>query len=128
MVPPPNQNNVAACNQMVPPPNQNTVAACNQMVPPPHQNIVAVCNHTPFSSLTISFPGRFPFLTSLMPLYKSLVFLYYLTVSCKFINFSFQIFLRFVPEMSATFTPYTVQIICISLVCILCPLHFSLLQ
>ena len=59
-----------------------------------------------------------------MPLYKSLIFLD-LTVSFEFLNFSFQICLLFVPEMCANFTPYTVQIIYLSLAWILYPLHFS---
>jgi len=47
-----------------------------------------------------------------MPLYKPLIF-FYLTVSCKFL--SFQIFLLFVSEMSASITSYIVQIIYIAL-------------
>ena len=34
--------------------------------------------------------------------------LFYLTVKFKFLNFSLQIFLLFVPEMSANFTSYIV--------------------
>ena len=41
------------------------------------------------------------------------------TVSFKFINFSFQIFLLLVPEISVIFTSYTVEIIYIALVWIL---------
>jgi len=48
-----------------------------------------------------------------------------LTVSFKFLNFISQICLLFVPEMSANFTPYTVQIIYLALGWILYPLHFS---
>ena len=50
-----------------------------------------------------------------------------LTLSFKFLNFSFQICLHFVPKMSASFTSYIVQIIYIALAWILYPLHFSLL-
>src|SRR5215813_13275974 len=50
-----------------------------------------------------------------------------LIVSFKFLNFSFQICLLFVPEMSASITSYVVQIIYIALAWILYPLHFSLL-
>ena len=46
-------------------------------------------------------------------------------VSFKFLNFSSQICLLFVREMSANFTPYLVQIIYIALAWILCPLNFS---
>jgi len=35
--------------------------------------------------------------------------IFYLTVSFKFLNFSFQISLLFVPEMSASFTSYIAQ-------------------
>ena len=50
-----------------------------------------------------------------------------LIVSFKFLNFSSQICLLFVPEMPANFTPYLVQIIYIALAWILYPLNFSLL-
>jgi hypothetical protein len=53
--------------------------------------------------------------------------LFDLTVSLKLINFSFQIVLIFVPEMSASFTSYTIWIIYTALVWILYPLHFNLL-
>jgi len=63
-----------------------------------------------------------------MPLYKSLTF-FYLTVSFKFRNFSFHLFLLFVPAVSASsFTSYIVQIVCLALAWILYPLHFSLLH
>jgi len=75
-----------------------------EMVPPPSQNTVGVCNQ-----ITLLIPYYIsPRLV--MPLYKSLI-IFYLTVSFKFINFSFQIFLLFVPNMSTSFTSYTVQII-----------------
>ena len=45
-----------------------------------------------------------------------------LTVSLKFINFSFHIFIVFVPEMSTSFMSYIVWIIYITLVWILQPL------
>jgi len=50
-----------------------------------------------------------------------------LTVSFQFLNFSCQICLLFVPEMSASIPSYIVQIIYIALARILYPLHFSLL-
>ena len=52
---------------------------------------------------------------------------FHLAVSFKFLNFISQICPLFVPEMSANFTSYTVQIIYITLAWILYPLHFSLL-
>ena len=48
-------------------------------------------------------------------------------VSYKFLKFSFQLFFPFVPEMSVSFMPYMIQIICIVLAWIIYPLHFSLL-
>jgi len=50
-----------------------------------------------------------------------------ITVSFKFLNFSFQIFLLFVPETSVIITYYIVQIIYTALAWILYPLHFGLL-
>ena len=48
-----------------------------------------------------------------------------LTVSFKFLNSSSQLYLLFVPEMSANYMSYIVQIIYIALAWILYPLHFS---
>jgi hypothetical protein len=53
--------------------------------------------------------------------------IFYLTVSFKFLNFSFQICLIFVPEMSDSITSYIVQIIYIVSAWILYPLQFGLL-
>jgi len=50
--------------------------------------------------------------------------IFYLTVSYKFLYFSFQILLLFVPEMSASYTSYIVQIVYIALAWILYPLQF----
>jgi len=50
-----------------------------------------------------------------------------LTVNFKFINFSFKIFLLFVPEVSTSFTSYIICIIYIALFWILYSLHFRLL-
>ena len=59
-----------------------------------------------------------------MPLYKSLIF--HLTVIFKFLHSSFQICLLFVPEMSASFTLYSVQLIYNALTWIKYPLHSTL--
>ena len=53
--------------------------------------------------------------------------IFYLTVSFKFLNFSSQIYLLFVTEMSASLTSYIIEVIYIALAWILYPLHFSLL-
>ena len=52
--------------------------------------------------------------------------IFYHTVSFKLINFSFQIFLLFVPEMSASFTSFIVGLSTVFWFCILYPLHFGL--
>ena len=61
-----------------------------------------------------------------MPLYK-VPNIFYITVSFKFLNFSFQICLLFVLEMSASITSYIVQIIYVALAWVMYPLHFGLL-
>ena len=53
--------------------------------------------------------------------------IFYLAVSFKFLDFSLQICLLFVPEMSDSLMSYIVQIIYIVSAWILYPLHFSLL-
>ena len=75
-----------------------------------------------FSSFTILVLGWYPFLKSLMPLHKSLTFLNLLLVSSSSI-----LAFRYVPEMSASFMSYIVQIIYIALAWSFYPLHFSLL-
>ena len=71
------------------------------MIPPPSQNIVGVCNQI---TLLILYFVSFSLVTLLKvpvaPIKVSDNF--YITVSFKFINFIFQIFLFF-PEMSTSF-------------------------
>jgi len=56
-------------------------------------------------------PKRSSTLTSLIFFTTGVIVLFlYLTVSFKFINFSFQVFLLFVPEISSCFTSYFVEI------------------
>ena len=100
------------------------VEQLGEIIPPPIHNTVVVCNQVAFLILN--------YITSrLVPLLKvfdapiQLHNILDLTVSFKFLNFSSQICLLFVPEMSANFTPYTVQIIYLALAWILYPLHFS---
>ena len=96
------------------------------MFPPPSQNTVAVCKQI---TLLILYYISFRLVTLLKiidsPIQVPIKF--DLTVSFKFLNFSSQIFLLLLPETSASFTPYIVYVICIALVWILYPLHFSLL-
>ena len=86
---------------------------------------MGVCNQITLSSFPVLVLGWEFFLKSLMPLYQTITF-FYLTVSFKLLNFSFQICLLYVPEMFASLTSYVVQIIYIALTWILYPLHFSL--
>jgi hypothetical protein len=84
------------------------------MIPPPNQNTVVVCNKI---TLLILYYSSSRLLTLLKvidaPIQVSDILV--LTVCFKFINFSFQIFLLFVPELFTTFTFYIVQIIYITL-------------
>jgi len=64
------------------------------MVPPPRQNTVGVYNQ-------ITLLKLIDFLVQVSDIF-------YVAVSFKFINFNFQIFLLFVPEMSTDFTSYLV--------------------
>ena len=75
------------------------------MVPPPSQNTVGVCNQI---TLLVSYYIS----STLVPLLKVIntpvqvpVF-FFPTVSFKFINFSFKIFLLFVPELSPSLKSY----------------------
>ena len=70
--------------EMVPPPSQNTVGVCNEI-------ILLVFHY--ISSRLVTLPKVVD-----APIPVSDIF--YLIVSCKFINFRFQIFLLFVTEMS----------------------------
>jgi len=54
--------------------------------------------------------------------------MFYITVSFKFIKFSFQIVLRFVVENSTNFAPYIAQILYTALVWFLSQLYFSWLN
>jgi hypothetical protein len=77
-----------------------------EMVPPPSQNIVGVYNQiTPLILYYII--SRLVTLLKINDALIQVSNIFYLTVSFKFINFSFQIFLLFVPEMSNIFTSYT---------------------
>jgi len=73
------------------------------MVPPPIQNTVEICNQI---TLLILYYISSRLLTLLKVIVVSVKDsdIFYPTVSFKFINFSFQIFLLFVPEMSSSFT------------------------
>ena len=76
--------------------------------PPPSQNNVLVCNQNILLILYHISPRPVTFLKVIdAPVEVPNIF--YHTVSFKLINFSFQIFLLFVPEMSASFTSYIVS-------------------
>jgi hypothetical protein len=70
--------------EMDSPPNQNTVGVCNQTTP----LILYYTDSTVVTLLKINAPIQ-------------VSYTFYLTVSFKFINFSFQIFFLFVPETIA---------------------------
>ena len=88
------------------------------MFSPPTQNIVEVRNQT---TLLILYYISSGLVTLLKVIDARLKFsdIFYFTVSFNLINFSFQIFLLFVPEMSASFTSYIVSIIYTAFVWIL---------
>jgi hypothetical protein len=70
-----------------------------EMDSPPNQNTVGVCNQTTPLILYYTDSTLVTLLKINAPIQVSDIF--YLTVSFKFINFSFQIFFLFVPETIA---------------------------
>ena len=78
--------------ESVPPPSQDTVGVCNQ---------ITLLIHYYINSRLITL-----FKVTDAPIQVSDIFL--LTVSFKVINFSSQIFLLFVPEVSTNFMSYIV--------------------
>jgi len=82
--------------------NTMYIQQLGEIVPPPSQNTVRVCNQ--ITLLILHYIS-----SRLVTLLKVTYFpiqdpnIFYLTVSFKFLNFSFQICL-FVPEMSSSFT------------------------
>jgi len=78
-----------------------------EMVPPPSQNTVAVCNQ--ITSLNLYYTSsRLETLLKITEAPMQVSDIFYLSVSFKFINFTFQIFLLFVPEMSTSFMSYII--------------------
>ena len=77
------------------------------MILPPSQNTVEVCNQITLLILN-SISCRMLTLLKVIDATKKLFDSFYLTVSFKFINISFHIFLLFVPEMSTSLTSYIV--------------------
>ena len=86
------------------------------MIPQPSQSTVGVCNHVTLLIL-YSISSRLVTLLKILdaPI-KQVSDIFDHTVSFKFLNFSFQIFLLFVPEMSTSFTCYNVYMIYFALV------------
>ena len=94
------------------------VEQLGEIIPPPNHNNVGVCNQVAFLILYYITARLVPLLKVIdAPMQVPNVF--DLTVRFKFLNFSSQICLLFVPEMSANFTSYIVQIIYIVLAWIL---------
>jgi len=97
-----------------------------EIVPAPSKNTVGVYNPITFVILHY-ISSRLVTLLKVTDAPIQVPNIFYLTVSFKFLNFSLQICLIFVPEMSASITSYIVQIIYIALAWVMYPLHFSLL-
>ena len=97
-----------------------------EMVPPPSQITVGVFNQITLLILSCSSSKLVTFLKIIDgPEQVSDTFI--LTVSSKFNNFSFQIFLLYFPEIALSILSYIVWMIHVALIWILQPLHFSLL-
>jgi len=92
-----------------------------QIVPPSSQNTVGVCNQITFVILHY-VSSRLVTVLEVIDAPIQIPNIFDLTVSFKFLNFSFQMCLLFVPEMSASITSY------IALAWVMYPLHFSLLS
>jgi len=78
-----------------------------EIVPPPSHNTVGVCNQITLLILYYNI-SRLVTLLKVIDAHKQAANIFYLTVIFKFLNFSIQICLLFVPEMSASFASYTV--------------------
>jgi len=78
-----------------------------EMVPPISQNTVGVSNQIPFLILYY-ISSRLVGLLKIIDPPIQVTNIFYLNVSFKFLNFSFQLVSLFVPEVSASFTSYTV--------------------
>src|SRR5215469_129200 len=97
-----------------------------EIVPPPRHNTVGVSDQIFFLVFYYNSSRLVPLLEVInAPIQVPDIL--NLTVSFEFLNFSFQICLLFVPEMSASITSYIVQIIYIASAWIPYALHFSLL-
>ena len=89
-----------------------------EIFPPPRHNAVGVCNQVNF--LILYYPSfRLIPLLHVINAPIQVPDIVYLTVCFQFLNFSSQICLLFVPEMSASIPSYLVQIIYIFLARIL---------
>jgi len=80
-----------------------------EIVPPLTQNTVGGCNQI---TLLIFYyiSSRMVSLLKIIDVPVQVSYIYDFTVSFKFIKFSFQTLLLFVPEMSANFTSYIVRL------------------
>src|SRR5215510_14567113 len=97
-----------------------------KIVPPTCDNTAGVCHQVNFLILYYYSSRLVPILAvNNVPI--QVPDIVELTVSFKFLNFSFQICLLFVPEISASILSFIVQIIYIASAWILYPEHFSLL-
>ena len=97
-----------------------------EMVPPPCHNTVGVCDQLSFVALYYN-SSRLVSLLEVINAPIQVPDIVDVNVIFKFLNFSFQICLLFVPKISASIASYIFQIIYIASPWILYPLHFSLL-
>jgi hypothetical protein len=98
-----------------------------KIIPPPSQNTVVVCNQITLLILYYII-SRLVTLLKVVGVPVQVSDILVLSVCFMFINFGFQIFLLFIPEMSTSFSTYIVQVIYITLVWSMYPLYFSLLS
>ena len=97
-----------------------------EIVLPPRHSTVGVCKQLSFLVLYYK-SSRLLSILKIINVPIQVIEIVDLTVSFKFLNFSFHICLSFVPKMSASNTSYIVQIIYIASAWILYPLHSSML-
>ena len=77
------------------------------MIHSPTQNTVGICNQITLLVL-YNISSRLVILLKIIDAPIQIPNIFYLTISSKILNFSFQIFLIFVPQMSASITSYIV--------------------
>jgi hypothetical protein len=85
--------------------NPMCIEQLREMDPPPSQNTVGFCKQITLLILYY-ISSRSITLLKVIDAPLRVYDIFYLTANCKFINFSFRIFLLFVPGMSASYKSY----------------------